>query len=722
MRSTLLLFIFFTIILSRISAENKNRDEVRKEVTRLIEIAENVLEKSPDSAFVYAEQALSIAKSSELTDLLPRGHFLRGKALVAKNDFEKALVELKAAMAFDTEENSLFTGQNLYEQGFSYYRLGNTGNAISYLEKAIETFNPSTHIFEIALAEWRLALAFWRQGNYIDGLSHVQKSQMLFEQLEDKKHMVSVYNSKGAILWGLASYEKALEFFFDALSINEKENVHPDLNIILLNNIGLVYHNWEDYENAMKYFSRAEALIPESKHPVGDAYTWLNIGTLFLRQEKTDTALVFLQKARDGYADDDDLNGVCLSKIRIGECYQQNGELKLAEQTFTDAINDSKKTQNKHREANAVYSLAQNNLLQNNLDDALKNSLKALGISENGQYKDITSLLYEQLSEIYKKQGKSSLALEMLSKAMAIKDEIYREKIAVQYNLMELTYENELKETENLRLKSENLLKQRSLYFMYAAIFLVVIGFLTISVFNFKLKKKKKELQEANHAKDKIFSIVAHDLRSPVGTLNSMIDVLVEDNHGFDYKEILNQFKPVVAGSFDMLENLLVWAKANLGKLETSPVTLSLNQTINETIALMANFSQEKSIEIWFYPEHDIEVRADKIMLETVIRNLLKNAIKFTPENGKIEIVTLIKNSHAQVSIIDNGVGIPSEKQKFILKGAYNTNGTQNEKGSGIGLMLSKELAEKNGGKLWFSSAESKGSTFSFSVPLNGVS
>jgi len=722
MKNHSFLIILILLNLQAVSAKDKKEEKSRVQVNLLIEKGEQSIGSSPDSALVFAEQAQNIAESINFTDGIARSFLLKGKTLNAKQEYNSALATLKSAMPYASDENTHALGQNYYETGFSYYHLGRSDSAVWQLERAMEMFDPVRHTKEIALTEWRMALAYWRQGLYVEGLTHIQIAQQLFEELNDIRYLVSVYNSKGAILWGLASYEEALEFFFDALSLNKKENVYPDLNIILLNNIGLVYHDWEDYENAIRYFKQAEALIPQSNHPVGPAYTWLNMGTLFLRREKPDSALVFLQKARDGYASADDINGVCLSKIRIGEGYQQKGEFALAHETFTDAINDSRKTQNKHREANALYYLAQNNLAQNNLEEALATSLASLEISENGQYKDITHNLYQQLSTIYEKQGKIELALKMLQNAMNVKDEIYKEKIAVQYNIMDLAFENQLKEHENSRLKSENLLKQRSLYFMYGTALLILAGLIAVSVFYFKLKKRKKELQEANQAKDKIFSIVAHDLRSPVGTLNSMIAILTEEDHGLNYRELLNKFKPIIAGSFDMLENLLVWAKSNLGKLETDPTILSLNKIIDETISLFSHFSEEKSIGIKYESSSEIKVMADKILLETVIRNLLKNAIKFTPENGEIRIESTIENGFAVISVTDNGVGIPQKVQTSVLKGFYQSAGTHNEKGTGLGLMLSKELAEKNWGKLWFKSTEGKGSTFSFSVPLAPVS
>jgi two-component system, sensor histidine kinase and response regulator len=240
-----------------------------------------------------------------------------------------------------------------------------------------------------------------------------------------------------------------------------------------------------------------------------------------------------------------------------------------------------------------------------------------------------------------------------------------------------------------------------------------------MAIFYLKLSKKKKELEQANHIKDKIFSIVAHDIRGPVGTLNSMVDILVNEDHGMNYKEILASYQPVIASSYNMLENLLVWAKSNLGKLETSPIIHPLYKSLNEVIALFSHISKNKAIRIKTnVPEH-IHVYADKILLQTVLRNILNNAIKFTPRNGEIKINAQIIEEMVVVSVTDNGIGIPQEIQPTILKGYFHSPGTNKENGSGLGLMISHELALKNGGDIWFTSKQAEGSTFFISIPVN---
>ncbi|MGM0620979.1 MAG: tetratricopeptide repeat protein [Bacteroidota bacterium] len=721
MGKTLIILTLTFILAGNIFSDTKAQKNDQAKILQQIENGRALLEESPEEAVSLAEQALQNSLSVNFYEGEAKALLLKGKALNNQKDYENALTSLRAATNYFQQEgdDKLALGQSYFGQGYAFYRMAKIDSALQFLNKALNTFDPENHKEDIAHTEWRIALAYWKRGMYKEGLEHIQQAQNLFEEVNNIRNLSQVYNSKGAILWGLASYEKALEFFFDALSLNEKENINQDLKIILYNNIGLVYHDWNDHENALKYFERAENLIPESNHPIGDAYTWLNLGTHYLRVEDTEKALELLKKARDEYAEENDLNGVCLSQIRIGESYNQNGNFEKAQSTLLEAIETSQQTQNKHRESTAYYYLSKNDVSQNRLDEALQNSLKSLEISENGEYKELSNMLYEQLSEIHEKQGDTERALAMLQKAAEVKDEIYNERIAVQYDIMDLAYENEMKEYENERLKNENQLKEKTIRYQYVAFFSIIALLIVFAVFYLKLSKKKKELEQVNHTKDKIFSIVAHDIRGPVGTLNSMVDILVDEEHDLNYKEILTSYKPVIAGSFNMLENLLVWAKSNLGKLETSPVSHNLSKPINEAVTLFSHILIDKSITLETDVPENIKVFADEILLQTVIRNILSNAIKFTPRNGKIEVNAQTEDNKAIVSVTDNGIGIPQVIQPTILTGNYHSPGTNNENGSGLGLMLSKELAVKNGGDIWFTSQKGEGSTFYISVPLD---
>lgn len=720
-KGNFLIYIIFIFLLSGHANANWGiTDHNQTEILKKIEEGWSFLEKSPEEAVLIANEAWHQASEVNNREGMAKALLLAGYGLNQQKDHENALIRLRRALALlgDDKKHRRETGQCYFGQGFALYHLSDIDSSLFFLNKALEYFHPDRHKSDMAHTEWRIALAYWQRGMYKEGIEHIQKAQILFEEVKDDLNLSRVYNSKGAILWGMANYEKALEFFFNALTINEKEKINQDQNILIYNNIGLVYFDWNDNENALKYFKRAEASMAESHHPIGDAYTWLNLGTYYLRTGETEKALDFLMKARDEYHNEKDENGVSLSKIRIGEGHLQNGDFSLARLTLEEAIQNSRETRNKHRESTAYYYLAKNEMLQERYKEALDYSLKSLEISENGQYKELSNMLYEQLAEIHEKLGNHPDALNMLKKAAEVKDDIYKERIAVQYNLMDLTYENEKKAYENERLKRENLLNRRTIRYQYLIFILIGAFMILLVIFYLKLSKKKKELEQANHMKDKVFSIVAHDIRGPVGTLNSMIDILVNEDHGMNYKDVLASYQPIIASSYNMLENLLVWAKSNLGKLETSPVIHPLYKSLNEIIALFSHISGNKGISIISeIPEH-IRVYADKILLQTVLRNIINNAIKFTPRNGEIKIKTQISEKMVIVSVTDNGIGIPQEVQPTILKGYYHSPGTNKENGSGLGLMICQELALKIGGEIWFTSTQGKGSTFFISIPV----
>jgi len=616
--------------------------------------------------------------------------------------------------------NSVFVkGQTYYIKGKASYDAGNIDSALWYFDRAYERYDPDTQKLEIAHVERMRAMAYWNRGLYSEALTHIDEALWRYEELKKPRFLLAAYNTKGTILWGLSNYKAAMEQYTKALYLYESEGNDNKGHILrYINNIGMVYYDWGDNENAMKYFKQAEEMIAGSTDSVGIAYTWLNLGTYYLDKDEPKAALGMLKKAKNLYLIIRDYSGVCLCDIRIGQSYSKEGNYHQAENFFLEAIRRSEEHGNKNRNASARFHLAENDLLQGHYDQALKNSLISLEISRSEKYKELSSMLYGQLSSLYEKQGNMPLALDMLKKEVAIQEEINKEKIEVQHNILDLAIKNQVRENENKQLRKENQLNQKTIYLQYIIVFLVFGLLIVISVFYLKMGKKKKELQKAIWVKDKIFSIVAHDLRSPVGTLSNIVEILVDDTIKIDHRLLLNEYKPVMTASFTMLDNLLVWAKANLGKIDASPVLISLNMLIKEIMVLFSFSAGQKSISVVFKPGPEVNVLADRILLETILRNLLNNAIKFTDTGGTIRIEVAKGKNVVKISLTDNGIGIPVHAQSTVLNGHFHSYGTRNEKGSGIGLMLCRELAALNGGDLWFTSKEGKGSTFSFSVPL----
>jgi signal transduction histidine kinase len=231
-------------------------------------------------------------------------------------------------------------------------------------------------------------------------------------------------------------------------------------------------------------------------------------------------------------------------------------------------------------------------------------------------------------------------------------------------------------------------------------------------------------LRELNASKDKFFSIIAHDLKNPFNTLIGFSDMLNESEKAHDpvaihkYSDMINKS---ARQTFRLLENLLDWANAQRGKISFVPVELNLKEVIAEEFLMKGEMAGAKKIELISYLFEDLVIKADINMLRTILRNLISNAIKFTHRNGSVIVKAVVTKNNVEISVTDNGVGMSEETMAriFRIDSNLSTRGTEDEKGTGLGLFLSREFVEKHGGKIWVESEESKGSTFKFTLPLN---
>lgn len=244
----------------------------------------------------------------------------------------------------------------------------------------------------------------------------------------------------------------------------------------------------------------------------------------------------------------------------------------------------------------------------------------------------------------------------------------------------------------------------------------------------FELEEAKSNLETVIKEKDKFFSIIAHDLRSPLGTFINMTALLRDKNYTFtaeEQDEMLELLKNSADNVYELLENLLQWSRSQRGTIQFSPTKILLSQLINQIRDLYTFQAESKQISIEISIPDSISVNVDEAMMSTVLRNLLSNSIKFTRNSGKVEIGileahNLQKKGYVIVFIRDNGVGMNREyiENLFKLDSCSSCEGTAGEKGTGLGLILCKEFIERHEGIIWLESEEDKGSTFFFSIPL----
>ncbi|MDP3645210.1 MAG: PAS domain-containing sensor histidine kinase [Bacteroidota bacterium] len=235
-------------------------------------------------------------------------------------------------------------------------------------------------------------------------------------------------------------------------------------------------------------------------------------------------------------------------------------------------------------------------------------------------------------------------------------------------------------------------------------------------------EEQSKELQKLNITKDKFFSIIAHDLKSPFNAIMGFSELMLKNYNDLDDATFIKGLKTIESAgnhAFKLVENLLLWSKNQSKGKNFNPEWLNLNKQVAESLILAESAIQNKELRVNFNQQKTFNIFADRNMIDLVLRNLISNAIKFTNKKGKISITIAEQNQEILTSITDNGIGISENKLAtiFDLDKPKNTLGTENEQGTGLGLILCKDFIENHGGKIWVESAPGKGSTFIFSLP-----
>lgn len=236
--------------------------------------------------------------------------------------------------------------------------------------------------------------------------------------------------------------------------------------------------------------------------------------------------------------------------------------------------------------------------------------------------------------------------------------------------------------------------------------------------------RQTEELRKTIMGRDKLYSVIAHDLRSPMGSIKMVLNMLIlslpEEQIGPEMFQMLSMANQSTEDVFALLDNLLKWTKSQIGKLNVVYQDFDIVENIASVIEIFNLVAGVKNIKVNFPVREKIEVHADIDMMKTIMRNLLSNAIKFSFNDSEILVNAVVDGDMVIVSVTDSGKGMSEEDQKKLLNAEthFSKYGTNNEEGSGLGLLLCLDFAVKNGGRLWFESVEGKGSTFFFSIPL----
>ncbi|MCF8339232.1 MAG: HAMP domain-containing histidine kinase, partial [Bacteroidales bacterium] len=430
--------------------------------------------------------------------------------------------------------------------------------------------------------------------------------------------------------------------------------------------------------------------------------------------------------------------------------YLEREQFDEASQFFRKSYQYYRKIGNKRGIASSYLNYAELKLKANQKDSAKVYMEKAHAINQNLNSLRITSRLYNIKHKYYTKVDSFAKALDLYKKHNKLEDSILstdaKDKIASLNDL----YAEEKQQVQYNKLKDKQ--KELRLYFIIVAILAVIIISFVIYAFykqrkwNKRLKKQnirvrtqqqelakkneelyesQKRLKEVDKDRNQLFSIISHDLRSPFNSLLGFSEMLVEEvRHGKDLESIEMMSENIYKSSmqlFELIQNLLEWANSERGKIQFKPENVVMHKIADENVNLANHMAQQKGVEVINDIDHNIAVTADVNMLNTIMRNLIFNSVKFTSENGYVRISAEELDNEVKVYIEDNGMGMNQEEKERILysEDTFSKEGTNKEKGAGLGLVLVKSFLNKHNGHLDIESTVNQGTTFSFSIPKN---
>jgi signal transduction histidine kinase len=570
-------------------------------------------------------------------------------------------------------------------------------------------------------------------------LDYALDASALAKELDFQKGLGSILQNLGWIYYRKGDFTDALENSLEALEINRQFN---DSTVVAncLNNIGAIQYERKQFASAISYFKRGYILSRMLNDNAIMSRSLNNISFSYLALKQLDSAEYFVRlaieegdKARDRFK-------TGFSDRILGDIYFEKGEYSLALETYLECLNGARQRDQNSLIASTLHRVARAYLKLKQPDKALTYLLENAEKTRKLGYKDELEKTYALLIDAYVQKNDIRRAFESQSQYIAIHDSLFNENNSQQLAQMESRYEDAIKEariellTKDKELQEEEIWLQRiTIYSSLAGVTLLGVLVFILLNFNRKVTRANKELGERNEevrtqteqlsqlntTKDKLLSIIGHDLRSPINGLRGLIELA---SKGALTQEEFQEYSVKVKQNLDYLsddlDNLLVWARSQLGSMSTLSQNIPLAKAVAYKVSLFEAIARSKSIALEADVADDVQVYADPNHLSIILRNLISNAIKFSSAGGTITIKGITKDDKVLMSVTDRGVGMSAEDVRLVTEGKdFTRPGTGQEKGIGLGLVLVKEFVTKNNGRIVVESELKKGTTFIVELP-----
>ena len=611
-----------------------------------------------------------------------------------------------------------------------------------YNKKAFELAVANKQLPEQAMSVYYSARILYTARDFTEAIKKYQKALEMYRQLNDTSGMTKCYRYIGISNFNMSRSKEAIASYLEGIKLAKRD---LDYTAELLGNIGLVHNEMDNVNEAISYFRKALSINQSIHDTESMAVDYDYLGATYSRMKMPDSSLINYHKALYLFKKvrQDDRYAVSLSNMAwILPNYPDS--LNSAINYFNLAWKKFQELGWLHFEPNIQFGIA--NILgkQGKLDESISAYKKSIQLANKFKRElFLKKQLYQGLSEVYQKKGDYKHALEYRILSSQYNDSITEKQKFDQIANLEKQYETEKKQNEIIRLQAQQdltdvqLQKNRQLKilgFVTAALLLIFVFYVLIRYYdkiklnqlleqkNKTIEQSENELKVLNASKNKFFSIIAHDLKNPFHTVMGYSWLLSKDYEHFtedERRKFASEIHHSTNNIFRLLQNLLEWSRSQTGRLIFSPRNIEFKKIIENSVSVLRSLAEQKNIEIKIEHDNDLILFTDPLMIETVLRNLISNAIKFTPENGLIEVSAIQITDQISICVKDSGIGISEEDARnlFRIDSTVKRKGTNNEDGSGLGLILCKEFVDKHNGTIWVNSSLGAGSSFYFSIP-----
>lgn len=643
----------------------------------------------------------------------------------------------------------------------------------AYLAGSTQVKSPQLHM-DLRKLMWSVCLAFFVQASFAqskraDSLAllladvrqdtvRVQRLNWLAEEVSDKRADSSLIWAREAlalaeelqyisgkatalnnISWAYyrkGDYSKAFDYALQGLRINDSLQ---DLSQMAVSyrNVGAIFNSQAKYKESIEYFHRELKIYRQLNNQEGVGRCLNNIAYTSHMGKFRDSALIYGYAALEHTTQ---LNAKYLMSFALrtlGDIYYEDGALDRAIEYFTASVAAAKESSSSFIIETALYRLGRAYQAKKEWRKTLPIFEEAVAVAEKLGAKGEQSTIYRLMAISYEKLGDFRNAYLAQAASAELNDTLYEERSRTRFAQMQVEFDTEKKEAVINLLKKEDELQKQKIKEQRIYSFLLLLAVVLVMAFwlvtwrrnkvvrglNEQLLAQKQAIQQASFQKDKIFSILSHDLRLPIASLTTVLNIVEKQGMSEDaFSKIKHALHKQIGSLNETLDNLLMWSRNQMeGIAIVNKTNVNLYDIIETNRNMLLTVATQKKILINNETPSPTMVWADAQHMDIVIRNLLLNALKFTYEGGCVTIGATETETDMTISVSDTGVGMTSEQlsKLFHLNTHFTTTGTRNEKGAGLGLLLCKEFLEANNGTLSVTSEPGNGSVFSFTLPKN---